>query len=70
MPLVIASKSAATQSLPAVIREAEAARYLGIDPKKLRRLVYEKRGPRSVKLGRERLYPREDFLAWIAMRTR
>ena len=52
--------------LPPVLTEAHAAAYLNTTTRKLRRLGYEKRGPRSVKLGRDRVYPREAFLEWIA----
>lgn len=57
-------------SLPLVLTEEQAAKLLSIEPKKLRRLCYEKRGPMSVKIGRERRYPREDLLAWLAARAK
>ncbi len=54
------------EQLASLIKEPDAAAFLGITPKKLRRLGYEKRGPHSIKIGRDRLYPREDFLEWVA----
>ena len=57
-------------SLPVMVKESEAASFLGVEAKKLRRLCYEKRGPKSIKFGRDRLYPREALLEWIAERER
>ena len=49
-----------------MISEIAAASFIGITPRKLRRLGYERRGPFSIKIGRERIYPRDKFLAWLA----
>jgi len=68
MPCVLHTKSVSPQHLQSILREIDAANFLGVEAKKLRRLVYEKRGPRTIKLGRERLYPRDAFLAWVAER--
>lgn len=51
--------------LPPMINEARAAAFIGITAKRLRRLGYERRGPRFIKIGRDHLFRREDLLDWI-----
>ena len=51
-----------------MLTEQQAAAYLSIEPKKLRRMGYDRKGPPSIKFGRDRRYPREGFLAWLAER--
>lgn len=53
-------------SLPAFLTEQEVADYLRLPKSKLRRLAYEKRGPRTMKIAGQHRIAREDFLAWLA----
>lgn len=52
-------------TLPAILSEAEAAAFLGLDPKKLRRLNYDGKGPVTLKFGREHRIRRDDLAAWL-----
>ncbi len=66
--LLRTARPKSADDLPALAKELEAAAFLGIEPKKLRRLCYERRGPASIKIGRDRVYPRHGLSAWIAER--
>lgn len=70
MPLALRTQSIAMDKMPSVLKEEDAADLLGIEAKKLRRLVYDRKGPKTIKLGRDRLYPRDAFFEWIASRAR
>lgn len=59
------TRTIALESLPTFLTEQEVASYLRIDERKLRRLGYEKRGPRSKKLCGVHRYHRDDLVAWL-----
>ena len=61
---------AVNQLLPAVLSEAEAAEFLGVPPERLRRLRYQRRGPPTLRIGRQRIIRRGDLLQWIADNAR
>jgi hypothetical protein len=48
------------------MNEDEAAAFIGISPRKLRRLGYERKGPRFLKLGRDHLFAERDLVKWLA----
>ena len=67
------SKSPAPASrptLPPVMTEEQVAAYLAYDVKKLRRLRYEGKAPRTIKIGNEHRIRREDLLSWMAENAR
>jgi excisionase family DNA binding protein len=70
MALVMKSKGPRSAENPSLLSEDEAARQLGLAPEKLRRLRYQRRGPKTIKLGRVRLIRREDLEAWITENAR
>ena len=53
------------QSLPAMMTEQEVAAFLSLDLKKLRRLRYDGRGPRTVKIGNQHRVRREELILWL-----
>ena len=56
-------------NLPAIMTEQEVADYLRLPRSKLRRLAYEKRGPKTYKVAGQHRIAREDFLAWLALQA-
>jgi excisionase family DNA binding protein len=54
------------RDLPAIMTETEVAAYLRLTTKKLRRMTYEKRGPRSRGQGSDRRFYRQDLIDWFA----
>ena len=68
LKLVEFSRSTPLHELPQLMTEQEVARYLALSIKKLVRLRYERRGPRTVRLGSTELVRREDLVAWIETR--
>jgi len=50
--------------------EEQVAAYLAYDVKKLRRLRYEGKAPRTIKIGNEHRIRREDLLSWMAENAR
>lgn len=54
-----ARQSTTASNLPAFVTEEEAASYLAIDVKKLRRIRYDGRGPKTHKIGNTHRIRRE-----------
>ena len=52
--------------LPTVMSEAEAAAFLNLPAAKLRRMAYDRVGPKHKKVGRDHLYRRDDLMIWLA----
>ena len=72
MPLRL-SKSpvpAPAHTLPPVMTEEQVAAYLAYDLKKLRRLRYEGKAPRTIKIGNEHRIRREDLLSWMTEKAK
>ena len=49
-----------------LLTEGEAAAFLKVSPAKLRRLRYDKRGPKTVKIGGSHRIRRSALVQWLA----
>ncbi len=56
------------ENLPPYLTESEVIAYLRVDPKKLRRMRYDRRGPRFVKICGEYRYPWDGLRSWLSER--
>lgn len=60
----------AARELPAILSEGQVANLLDISISQLRRLGYEKRGPKTVRVGSVRVVTRDALMAWLSARSR
>lgn len=75
MPLVLQpsakpiSRATPLSELPALMTEQEVASYLAIPHKQVVRMRYERRGPKTVRLGSRERVRREDLICWIELQA-
>lgn len=59
------SRSTALLELPQLLTEKEVAEYLALTVTQVIRVRYDKRGPRTIRVGSKERVRREDLIAWI-----
>ena len=70
MPVHIQGVTAPRAELPVLFSEPDAAEMLGVTVTQLRRLTYERRGPKMVRVGAVRVFTREALTEWLRQSAR